>query len=414
VEPVAFNPFDPEFRRDPVPSYRRLREEDPTHYSSLGVWVLSRYADCLAVLRHPRASSDARNSSSFQDFFENLNGEDAEALTDMRRLRPFLFMDPPDHTRLRGLVAKAFTPRVVEGLRPRVQQLVDELLDGVAERGEMELIDDVAYPLPVRVISEMLGVPAEGHETFKGWSRELARSLDPDFMVPADVLERRQQAVLAFNEYFRGLIVERRTNPREDLLSALIAAEDEGHRLTEDELLSTCTLLLVAGHETTVNLIGNGMLALLRHPDQLARLRNDPSLARGAVEELLRYDPPVTMTARVAMEDLEVGGITVEAGSQVILLLGAANRDPAQFAEPDHVDLTRPDNHHLGFGHGIHFCLGAPLARVEGQIALTELAQRFPDLEAAVDEPEYKENIVLRGLARLPMRFTPAVAGASR
>jgi cytochrome P450 len=414
VEPVSFNPFDPEFRRDPVPSYRRLREEDPTHHSPLGVWVLTRYDDCLAVLRHPHASSDARNSSSFQDFFEHLNGEDAEALSDMRRLRPFLFMDPPDHTRLRGLVAKAFTPRVVEGLRPRVQSLVDELLDAVAERGDMELIEDLAYPLPVRVISEMLGVPPEDHETFKGWSRELARSLDPDFMVPADVLERRRQAVLAFHDYFRALIAERRARPSGDLLSALIAAEDEGHRLTEDEVLSTCTLLLVAGHETTVNLIGNGMLALLRHPDELARLRDDPSLARSGVEELLRYDPPVTMTARIAMEDIEVGGITVEAGAQAILLLGAANRDPAQFADPDRLDLARPDNHHVAFGHGIHFCLGAPLARVEGQIALTEVARRFPDLELAADEPEYKENIVLRGLASLPLQFTPAVAGASR
>jgi cytochrome P450 len=414
VEPVSFNPFDPVFRRDPVPSYHRLREEDPTHHSPLGVWVFTRYADCLAVLRHPHASSDARNSSSFQDFFETLNGEDAEALSDMRRLRPFLFMDPPDHTRLRGLVAKAFTPRVVDGLRPRVQQLVDDLLDAVADRGEMELIEDLAYPLPVRVISEMLGVPPEDHETFKSWSRELARSLDPDFMVPADVLERRRQAVLAFNDYFRDLIAERRARPRQDLLSALIAAEDEGHRLTEDELLSTCTLLLVAGHETTVNLIGNGALALLRHPDQLARWRDDPSLARSGVEELLRYDPPVTMTARIALEDIEVGGTTVETGGQVILLLGAANRDPAQFPDPDRLDLARGQNHHLAFGHGIHFCLGAPLARVEGQVALSALMQRFPDLGLAADEPDYKENIVLRGLDKLPLRFTPAVAGASR
>jgi cytochrome P450 len=233
-------------------------------------------------------------------------------------------------------------------------------------------------------------------------------------MVPADVLERRRQAILAFNDYFRGLIAERRARPREDLLSALISAEDEGHRLTEDELLSTCTLLLVAGHETTVNLIGNGTLALLRHPDEVARWRDDPSLERSAVEELLRYDPPVTMTARIAMEDIGVGGITVEAGGQVILLLGAANRDPAQFLDPDRLDLARPDNHHLAFGHGIHFCLGAPLARVEGQIALTAIMQRFPDLELAADEPEYKENVVLRGLETLPLRFTPAVAGVFR
>jgi len=414
VEPVQFNPFDPEFRRDPVPTYTRLREEDPTHRSPLGFWVLSRHADCMAMLHHQRSSSDARNSSAFAAFAGEMSEQDAAELEQMRRLRPFLFMDPPDHTRLRGLVAKAFTPRVVEQLRPRVVELVDELLDRVAERGHIELIEDLAYPLPVRVISEMLGVPSEDHETFKGWSGELARSLDPEALVPAEVLERRQQAVLSFHGYFRGLIAERRVRPQDDLLTALIAAEDEGHRLAEEELLSTCVLLLVAGHETTVNLIGNGMLALLRHPNQLRRLRDDPSVARAAVEELLRFDPPVTLTGRVAIEDIEVGGITVEAGEMAVLLLGAANRDPAEFKDPDRLDLTRPDNHHAAFGHGIHFCLGAPLARLEGQVAFMALAERLKDLELATDEPEYKENIVLRGLAALPLRFTAAAKAASQ
>jgi cytochrome P450 len=404
TEPLVFNPFDPTFRVDPYPTYRRLREEDPRHHSPLGMWVLTRFDDCLSLLRDPRGSSDAGNSDAYREWVASR--VDDEMLERMERIRPFLFRDPPDHTRLRGLVSKAFTPKVVEGLRPRVQEVVDELLDAAAGRGEMELVEDFAYPLPVRIISEMLGVPPEGHERFKGWSRELARALDPDFVLPDDVLERRRKAIFEFHAYFQELIAERRRQPRDDLLSALIAAEDEGHRLTEDELLSTCTLLLVAGHETTVNLIANGVLALLRNPEQLARLRHDPTLAKSAVEETLRYDPPVQMTGRIALEDVDVDGVTIGKGEQAILLLGAAGRDPDQTADPERFDVGRAEIRHLAFGGGIHFCLGAPLARVEGQVALAALAGRLDDLELAVDEPEYKENIVLRGLAALPVRFT--------
>jgi cytochrome P450 len=259
--------------------------------------------------------------------------------------------------------------------------------------------------LPVQVISEMLGVPPEDHERFKGWSRDLARGLDPDFILPQEVLDQRKAAIDAFSAYFLELIAERRRAPQDDLLSALVAAEDEGDRLTERELLSTCTLLLVAGHETTVNLIANGTLALLRHPDQLRRLRDDPSVARSAVEEVLRYDAPVQMTGRVALEDIELDGATLTKGAFALLLLASANRDPAAFAEPDRLDLGRTDNHHLAFGFGTHFCLGAPLARLEGEIALTSLVRRCPDLALATDQPRYKENLILRGLEALPVTF---------
>jgi cytochrome P450 len=257
--------------------------------------------------------------------------------------------------------------------------------------------------VPVQIISELLGVPPEDHERFKGWSRDLARGLDPDFILPPEVVEKRKAAIDAFSAYFLELIAERRRVPEDDLLSALVAAEDAGDRLTERELLSTCTLLLVAGHETTVNLIANGALALLRHPDELGRLRDDPSIARTAVEELLRFDPPVQLTARVALEDMEIGGQTLAKGTSAILLLGSANRDEAAFAEPDQLDVGRTDNHHLAFGFGTHFCLGAPLARLEGEVALTTLVRRFPDLALATDAPRYKENLVLRGLEELPL-----------
>jgi cytochrome P450 len=394
----SFDPFDPAFRVDPYPLYQRMREENPIHPGPIGGLVLTRHADCLHVLRHPAASSDERKGDLFRAMEEA--GEVDRELADNR---PFLFLDPPDHTRLRRLVSKAFTPRRVERLRPRVQTLVDELLDAVVPTGAIELIEDLAYPLPVQVISELLGVPPEDHERFKGWSRDLARGLDPDFILPPEVLERRQEAIDAFSAYFLELIAERRRAPRDDLLSALVAAEDEGDRLTEQEVLSTCTLLLVAGHETTVNLIANGALALLRHPDQLQRLREDPSLARSAVEELLRYDPPVQMTGRVALEDIELDGATLEKGTFGLLLLGSANRDPAAFPDPDRLDLGRTDNHHLSFGFGTHFCLGAPLARLEGEVALTTLVQRGPDLALATDAPRYKENLILRGLEALPL-----------
>jgi cytochrome P450 len=408
TEPLAFNPFDPGFRVNPYPTYRRLLAEDPVHRTPFGMLALSRYRDCAAILRDPRTSSDASNSNMYKAFMAGRDPE--EVFGALAGMRPFLFMDPPDHTRLRGLVQKAFTPKTVENLRPRIQELVDDLMAPVMERGSMEVIEDLAYPLPVRVITEMLGVPLEDHDTFKGWSRELAGALDPDFATPDDVAQRRERAASAFVDYFQALIAERRRDPQDDLLTALITAEDEGHKLTEKELLSTLILLLVAGHETTVNLIANGVLTLCRNPDQLRRLRQDPSLVRTAVEEVLRFDPPVQFTARVALEDIDIDGTTLGKGDQAIVLVAAANRDPEQFGDPDTFDVGRQDNRHLSFGLGAHFCLGAPLARVEGQLALEAVATRLADLALTVDQPEYKTNIVLRGLASLPVTYRASSA----
>ncbi|MHB8377749.1 MAG: cytochrome P450 [Dehalococcoidia bacterium] len=403
---MGFNPFDPAFRADPYPTYRRLLAGEPVREGLMGMYVLPRYADCVAMLRDPHASNDARSSDQFQEFLAQQGplDPDQEALM---RFQSFLFMDPPDHTRLRGLVNKAFTPHVIDGLRPRIQQIVDGLIDAAGERGAIDAIEDLAYPLPVRVISEMLGVPAEDHERFKGWSRELARALDPEMVVPPDVLARRNQAIAAFVEYFEALIAERRGAPKDDLLSALIAAEEQGDTLSEEELISTCILLLIAGHETTVNLIGNGLLALLRHADQMARLRAELSLVRSAIEEALRYDPPVQLTARNAAADIHLPNGVIPKGKQAILLIGAANHDPDQFADPERFDIGRAENRHIAFGMGIHFCLGAPLARVEGQVALGALVGRTREI-ALAGTPLYKEQVTLRGLDALPVTLRMA------
>jgi pimeloyl-[acyl-carrier protein] synthase len=393
---VPFNPMDPEFVANPYPTYRRLRAEDPVHLSPLGFWVLTRYEDVVAVLRDPRFAKEAIAAFVAARFGIAPPGVGLSMLD----------RDPPDHTRLRGLVSKAFTPRVVETLRPRVQQIVDGLLDQVETKSAMDLIDDFAYPLPVIVICEMLGVPVEDRERFKEWGLDIARGLDAIMLPPESEVTRRSVAARrALSDYFRGLIAERRASPRGDLLSGLITAEEAGDKLSEDELLATCILLLVAGHETTVNLIGNGTLALLRHPDQLHRLRETPALITSAVEELLRYDGPVQRTARIPSEDVTIDGRRIAKGELVMPFIGAADRDPAQFPDPDRLDITRADNRHIAFGWGIHFCLGAPLARVEGQIAINALVQRLPKLTLATDKPEYRQSLTLRGLSALPVEF---------
>ncbi len=394
---VVFNPMDPEFVANPYPMYHRLRTEDPVHQSPLGFWVLTRYDDVLFSLRDARLAKEAIPAVIAQRF----------GITNPPTIgQSMLDRDPPDHTRLRGLVNKAFTPRVVEQLRPRVQTIVDDLLARLDGRHEMDLIDEFAYPIPVIVICELLGVPVADRDRFKSWGLDIARSLDAVLFGPqSDVAERGAVARHALAEYFRDLIAERRKAPREDMLSALIAAEEAGDRLSETEMLATCILLLVAGHETTVNLIGNGTLALLRNADQLRRLREDPRLIATAVEELLRYDGPVQRTARVTSEELKIGDRVIPADEMVMPFLGAADRDPAHFAEPDRLDLGRRENRHVAFGFGIHFCLGAPLARVEGQIALGTLVRRFPNLALATDRPEFRMSLTLRGLARLPVTF---------
>jgi len=391
---VTFNPMDPAFVADPYPTYHRLRAEDPVHRSPLGFWVLSRYEDVAASLRDPRFAKEA-----IAEFVAARFGRPVERTS-------MLDLDPPDHTRLRGLVSKAFTPRVVEVLRPHIQSIVDDLLHRADGAHAMDLIEDFAYPLPVIVICEMLGVPVSDRERFKQWGLDVARGLDALLLPPdSQVIVRSRESRQALTAYFRELIAERRRAPRADLLSGLIAAEEAGDRLSEEDLLATSILLLLAGHETTVNLIGNGTLALLRHPQQLQRLREDPGLIGSAVEELLRYDGPVQRTARIPSADVVVGGRTIPAGDMVMPFIGAADRDPAQFPDPDRLDLGRTPNRHIAFGLGIHFCLGAPLARVEGQIAINALVQRFPKLALATDSPEFRQSLTLRGLSTLPVAF---------
>lgn len=388
--------LSPEHRQDPHPLYHRIRATQPVWFvEEFDEYVLTRYADCEPVLRDPRFSSDPghrrmRPELQAHDFRERLEAVGAQVL---------LFLDPPDHTRLRRLVTQAFTPKAVERLRPRVQEIVDSLLGEAEQRGELDIVGDYGYVVPVTVICEMLGVPVEDRLLFRDWSSNASRLLDGD--IDAEVAHRGLVAALSLINYLNGLIEERRREPRDDLLSALIAAEEEGDKLTEQELRSTVLLLFVAGHETTMNLIGNGTHALLRNRDEMRRLVDNPSLAARAVEEVLRYDGPVHVTGRTATENLEVGGVTIERGQGVVTLLAAANRDPERFADPDRLDVGRPDNHHLGFGQGMHFCLGASLARVEGQVAIGTLVRRFPRLELLTEAPRYRAHFVLRGLEEL-------------
>jgi len=391
---LEFNPYDPAFNADPYPTYHRLRAEDPVHRTTMGFWILTRYDDVATVLR------DARfGRKGFDELIRDRFGENTFD-------QAMLFRDPPDHTRLRALVNKAFTPRVIEEMRAKIQKTVDRLLDGVRDARAMDVIADLAYPLPVSVISEMLGVPAEDRDLFRGWSADIARSLDA-IVLPTEpeVVERGNAARHALSSYFRALIAERRRRPQRDLLSDLIAAEEQGDKLSEEELMATILLLFVAGHETTVNLIGNGTLALLRNPNQLEALRRSPALIGGAIEELLRYDAPVQRTGRMPNTDVELGGKRIAKGDLVLSLIGAANRDPAHFAEPDRLDLARADNRHLAFGWGIHFCLGAPLARAEAQAAIGTIARRMPALALATPTPDWREASALRGLKTLPVTF---------
>jgi cytochrome P450 len=399
---VQYNPFIPEVHANPYPMYARLRAEDPIHWSPLmEAWVLTRYDDVAAVLTDSRFSADRRQA---RNRFADEIAKREEEFGPFGRTRTMLTSDPPEHTRLRRLVSKAFTPRMVEGLRPRIQAIVDELLDEAAENGRMDVIRDLAYPLPVIVIAEMLGVPPEHRDQFKHWSDEIVGVLGGP-LVPQETLERSRAAVHELAGYLQGVIAERRREPREDLVSGLIAAEEQGQILSEDEMLATAMLLLVAGNETTTNLIGNGMMGLLRNPDQLDRLRGDPSLVPTAVEELLRFDGPVQATGRVAMEELEIGGQRVTPGQAVLTVLGAANRDPARFERPDELELGRQPNEHVAFGDGIHFCLGAPLARAEGQIAFETLLRRFERPHLETDSLQWGGSFILRGLRSLPIAF---------
>ena len=403
-QPPRIDLFDPTFKADPYPTYASLRSSAPVYRAALpdgrGVWLITRYEDVLAVLKDKRFVKDWRGALTPEQL--------AQVPPIPEVMKPLsqnmLDTDPPDHERLRALVSKAFTPRLIERLRPRVQAISDGLLDAVQDRGEMDLIDDYAFPLPITVIAELLGVPAEDRNNFREWS---------DAAVSGNASQEYMEEILiphmqAFTDYLRALFEEKRANPGDDLVSALVRAEEAGDRLSEDELLGMVFLLLVAGHETTVNLIGNGVLALLQHPDQLRKLKEDPSLIKPAIEELLRYDGPVeTSTERFAREDVEIGDQVIPRGEMVLVVLAAADHDPERFSDPDELDITRTDNRHLAFGKGIHHCLGAPLARMEGQIAISTLLRRMPNLrlEGSPESLSWRPGMILRGLRGLPVEF---------
>jgi cytochrome P450 len=399
---IAYNPFEPGFIEDPYSRYAAMREGDPVHHSQLDFWALFRYEDILRFLRDPSLSVEDRNArpTAMDEMVNQILGDRAE-----RGARSMLSRDPPDHTRLRKLVTKAFTARVIQDLRPRIQTLVDEMLDAAEARGEIDLITEFAFPLPFAVISEMLGVPASDGAKLREWSGLIVRSLEP--LVDPDTIRAIADASDLMFDHVGELIAGKRKEPGEDLLSALIAAEEHGDVLSDDELIEQVVLLYIAGHETTVNLIGNGVLALLHNRDELGRLQSDTSLMPNAVEEMLRFDSPVQMTRRITLTDVEIGGKTIEKGSFCALVLASANRDPERFGESsERLDVSREEAHqHLSFGGGAHYCLGAALARLEGEVAVGTLIRRFPSLDLAGDLV-WNGRLNLRGLDRIPLTLT--------
>ena len=395
--------FSDEILQDPYPTYARLHEEGPLHYVDVGskwaVWSIFSHAECSSVAKDPRLSAKRAKQMllplplSRQSEFSEL----------ARMLSLWLiFMDPPEHTRLRKLLNKGFSAAAVEGLRPQAEAIVDQMLKPLEHGSEVELMSEFANPMPVRIISELLGVPQALHGTFVNASRAIAVFRgNPNRTV--EEARAAQDALVELTEFFRKTVAERRRNKGSDLISLLIDIEEEGEVLTEEELYAQCIALLFAGHETTRNLIGNGMYTLLQHPQETAELRERPEMIRSTVEELLRYESPVQFTARVLKEDIEVCGQQIRKGWTVLCMLGAANRDPKQFKEPNQLDLKRLNNQHLAFSAGLHFCIGAQLARLEGQIALLNLVQRFPEMKLTGPRPEWASTFGFRGLKSLPV-----------
>ncbi|SHN80234.1 cytochrome P450 [Bradyrhizobium erythrophlei] len=397
-----FNPLSPEFIRNPYPHYDHLRQLDPVHITAHGMYLVSRHADVSSVLRDKRFG---------KDFVERSTRRYGPKIMEEPIFRSMshwmLQQDPPDHTRLRGLVVKAFTARRVEDMRPRIQEVVDRTLDRVIPQGQMDLIEDFAFRLPVTIICDMLGIPKEHREVFFSGTRDSGRILDPVPLTPEDIAKSNANYVLS-QMYFQQLFELRRKQPGDDLTTQLVQAEEDGSKLTNEELTANIILLFGAGHETTVNLIGNGLLALYRNPDQLALLKARPELIANAIEEFLRYDSSVQMTGRVTLESIDdLGDKKIPKGETVLCLLGSANRDPAAYPDqPDRLDITRPNVRPLSFGGGIHFCLGAQLARIEAEIAISTLLRRLPDLRLDdAQNPEWRPTFVLRGLKRLPARW---------
>lgn len=398
MDQLIFNPYDIEVQDNPLPTYAQMRELDPVHLNLFGGWTLFHYADALAVLRDPRHSVEEANSTPTPE---------RQALKDLRGdrsagSRAILNLDPPDHDRLRRLLSKAFTPKTVAALEPRIQEMVNTYLDEIGANGGGDIIPDLAFPLPFLVISEMLGMPIEDAEMVRGWSHALVKTLDP-IITEEETLAAMSSGDL-MTDYVRQQIIHKRGNPDNLLLSLLIRAEDDGDVLDERELLDQVMLLFIAGHETTVNLIGNSTLALLNHPEQMARLSKNPEIAGNATEELLRWDSPVQYSRRIATADFEIGGKSIKSGDFVLTCLGSANHDPERWGPTaDVLDLGRDGaGGHLSFGSGIHHCMGAALARLEGRVALSSLANRFPTLSLAAPVTR-NGRIVLRGLDALPV-----------
>lgn len=404
-----FNLFGHEFKADPHPTYAAMRREVPicqrtSSDGATSIWFLTRYADVAAALRdHERFVKSYRNTLTPAERVH------LPAEPELIRLlsHHMLNLDPPDHTRLRALVNKAFTARMVEGLAPRIQVIADELLDQVQTRGQMDLIDEYAFPLPIIVIAELLGIPPADRNRFRTWSHAFVTP-SANLSRSAKKLAKAEEVMRDFTNYMRATFAARRADPQDDLITSLLHAEEAGDRLREEELFSMVILLIVAGHETVVNLIGNGTLALLQHPDQLALVRDDPARMSTAIEEMLRYDAPVERaTMRFAACDVEIDGQTIRRGDVVSLVLASANRDPAQFANPDVFDCTREANRHLGFGRGIHYCLGAPLGRLEGRIAIETLLRRLPNLRLVVPVHtlRWRTIPVIRGMQHMPVAW---------
>ncbi|KUN79757.1 cytochrome [Streptomyces bungoensis] len=395
---LAFDPWDPAFVADPYPAYAGLRAHGRViRYEPTDQWLVPHHADVSALLRDRRLGRTYRHRFSHEEFGRTPPPAEHEPFHTLND-HGMLDLEPPDHTRIRRLVSKAFTPRTVERLKPYVHELADGLVAALVEAGGGDLLADVAEPLPVAVIAEMLGIPEADRAQLRPWSADICGmyELNPS----GETAARAVRASVEFSGYLRELIAARRAEPGEDLISALIAAHDEGDRLTEQEMISTAVLLLNAGHEATVNATANGWWALFRHPDQLAALRADHSLVPSAVEELLRYDTPLQLFERWVLDDVEIDGTTVPRGAEIALLFGSANHDPAVFTDPGRLDLTRRDNPHISFSAGIHYCIGAPLARIELAASTRALLDRAPTLTLTA-EPERRPNFVMRGLRGL-------------
>jgi pimeloyl-[acyl-carrier protein] synthase len=392
--------LEPDVLANPYPLYHRLRTEDPVHWDRfLHTWVVTRYADVVTVLH---SFSADRTPTPAQLTAMGLSGLNPIAEVMVKQM---LFMDAPAHTRLRGLASVAFAPPKVRALRGHIQEIVDHLLDLVRPKGRMDLIADFAAPMPAIVTAEMLGVPTEDHATLKNWSADFAEMLG-NFQHNPDRIPRVLESTNRLVDYFKQAIATMRKQPREGLIHSFMTAELEGDRLSEEEIVANCIVTMVGGQETTTNLIGNGLLTLVRNPSQLEQLRRDPNLVPSAVEELLRYESPSQHTGRIAREDVEMGGKIIRKGQAVMAIMAAANRDPERFAQPDELVLDRTDNKHLAFGWSSHFCFGAPLARMEGQIAFETLLRRLPDLQLATDKLTWRTNSGLRGLTALPVTFS--------